>query len=336
MRKLLVLLSLILAWTAPAAAQEIPDRARRAVVDEANVIADGQERLLNQRIVDWNRATGHQLVVATIPSLQGADIADYANTLLRTWGLGRAGANDGVILLLAPAERQVRIEVGYGLEPVLTDALSSQIIEETIRPGLRSGDVAAALSAGADRIMTTATMDPADATALTLAAERAPRKRGFPWLWVILGTPVAGFLILMIYWWPWFTFPPFVALFPGPTGRARQRRDDERAREERRMKELYEREEASLRRKWERQKAKGTTPHTTFRAYKAAHDLKERQKWEAQKRASGQGQAGSSSSGSSSWSSSGDSGWDSGSSSSDSGFDSGGGSGGGGGSDSSY
>lgn len=333
MRKLLFLLSLVLAWTTSATAQEIPDRARRAVVDEANVIADQQEQLLNQRIVDWNRATGHQLVVATIPSLQGEDVADYANILLRTWGIGRTGANDGVILLLAPNERQVRIEVGYGLEPVLTDALSSRIIEETIRPGLRSGDVASALSAGADRIMATATMDPAQAVALTLAAERAPRKRGFPWLWVILGVPVAGFLILMIYWWPWFTFGPFVALFPGITARARQKRDDERAKHEREMKESYERAEATLRRKWERQKAKGTTPHTTFRAYKAAHDLKERQKWEAQKST----RAGSSSSyGSSNWSSSSDSGWDSGSSSSDSGFDSGGGSGGGGGSDSSY
>lgn len=328
MRKLLALLSLALLWASTAAAQDVPDRARRAVVDEANVIADLEERQLNQRIVDWNRATGHQLVVATIPDLQGSDIADYANTLLRTWGIGRAGANDGVILLLAPNERQVRIEVGYGLEPVLTDALSGQIIEETIRPALRNGDVAGALSAGADRIMAAATMDPADARALTLAAERAPPKRGFPIFWTIVAVVVGGLI--------------GIALLESYLTKRDERRWQRSAAEEKKK------QEARLRRQWAKQRSKGQTAFATFEEYYA--DFLDRQKameaertrkyLERQARdprpSSTHSSYSPSSSGSSWWSDSGSSGWDSGSSSGDSGFDSGGGSGGGGGADSNY
>jgi uncharacterized protein len=88
-----------------------------------------------------------------VPTLQGSDIATYGYQLGRAWGLGRKGIDDGVILLLAPTERKVRIEVGRGLEPDLTDAQTSIIIHDRIVPRLEAGDLVAALSDGADAIM---------------------------------------------------------------------------------------------------------------------------------------------------------------------------------------
>lgn len=334
MRKLLVVLSLVLLWTATATAQDIPDRRRRAVVDEANVIAGPQEQQLNQRIVNWNRTTGHQLVVATIPDLQGLDIADYANTLLRTWGIGRAGANDGVILLLAPTERQVRIEVGYGLEAVLTDALSSQIIEETIQPGLRNGDVGGALSAGADRIMASATMDPADAAALTLAAERAPERSGsYLWLVLLIGIPavlIVGVVAIVVY--------------EERRGRRIDRENKAWREQDRRNAPKREQQRRSRQKsRWQKLLAEGKTEFTDFENFYADFLRREKEKekqarelsrWNAERRASST--AATTSPNSSWWSSSEDSGWSDSSSGSDSGFDSGGGSGGGGGADSNY
>jgi len=172
---------------AGAAAPSFPDRGRSAVVDAAGVIPDTAEAQLNARIVAWNRGTGHQLAVATVPDLQGYAIQDYGYRLLRHWGLGRAGANDGAILLLAPHE--VRIEVGYGLEGALTDALTHQIIAETIQPALRRGDIAGALAAGADRIMTAA-----------MPPDEAPTPPPFPLgFFLFLALLVFG----PIFWWWW-------------------------------------------------------------------------------------------------------------------------------------
>jgi uncharacterized protein len=163
-------------------AQTFPDRGRLAVVDAANVIPDSDERALNERIVAWVNASGHQLVVVTVPSLQGYDIKDFGYKLGRTWGLGHRGnsaASDGVILLLAPAERKVRIEVGYGLEPVLTDALTASIIQETIVPRLKEGDISHALSDGAGAIMEAATPPKVLATDAVPQLKSTPGH--FPW-----------------------------------------------------------------------------------------------------------------------------------------------------------
>jgi uncharacterized membrane protein YgcG len=165
----------------PVAAQTFPDRGRAAVVDAANVIPDDRERALNDRVVAWSRHTGHQLAIVTVPTLQGYDIKDYGYRLGRAWGLGDAKRNDGAVLLLAPTERKVRIEVGYGLESVLTDALTTGIIHDEIVPRLKQGDVASALTSGADDIMGAAT-EP-------VAANSSPAEHhGSGWIvWVLLG-----------------------------------------------------------------------------------------------------------------------------------------------------
>src|SRR3954467_5901722 len=102
------------------------------VVDAADLLSPEQEAQLTQLSADIEKASSRQFVVATIPDLQSYPIEDYGYKLGRAWNIGQKGANNGIILIIAPNERKVRIEVGYGLEPIMTDALSSQIINNTI------------------------------------------------------------------------------------------------------------------------------------------------------------------------------------------------------------
>jgi len=148
------------ASTLAQAAASFPDGGRVAVVDAAEVIPAEDETALNAQIHEWVERTGHQLVVATVPTLHGEDIKDYGYQLGRAWGLGDAARNDGVILLLAPNERKVRIEVGYGLEPVLTDAVSSEILRTIVTPKLKAGDTPGALADGVAQIMAEAGAPP--------------------------------------------------------------------------------------------------------------------------------------------------------------------------------
>jgi uncharacterized protein len=148
-----IAISLTAASAGMATDLRFPDRGRAAVVDAAKVMPDAASSDLNRQIVAWNKATGHQLVVATVPSLQGVTIAEYGYLLGRNWRLGRKGINDGIILLLAPAERKVRIEVGRGLEGDLTDAETSVILSRVVTPKLKAGDTVGALKAGAEAIM---------------------------------------------------------------------------------------------------------------------------------------------------------------------------------------
>jgi uncharacterized membrane protein YgcG len=227
-----VILLCVAATQAYAAAVAFPERGRSAVVDAAGVIPEGAEAALEARLVAWNRSTGHQLVVATVPSLEGLEIQDYGVGLLRHWRLGRAGANDGVILLLAPTERQVRIEVGYGLEPVLTDARTSAIIREAIRPSLRAGDAAGALTAGAERIMQ------AVASGADEPVQAPPREANSPlsWWWIVFGG--LGCLVLAVFLYPifetWYAIWPFYALMPARAKRAELRHQANMAKRRRR------------------------------------------------------------------------------------------------------
>ena len=102
------------------------------VVDQANVISAQSRGALETKLKELEDKSSIQLVVATVKSLQGSDIETYANGLFRFWKLGQAQKNNGVLLLVAPAEHKVRIEVGYGLEGTLTDALSSVIIASAV------------------------------------------------------------------------------------------------------------------------------------------------------------------------------------------------------------
>jgi uncharacterized protein len=123
------------------------------VVDAGGILSGNARASLDRKLRDYQASSGHQLVIATVPSLEGYDIRDYGNRLFRHWALGDKQRNDGVLLLVAPNERKVSIEVGYGLEPDLTDAISRIIIENAMVPRFKAQDYAGGISAGVDDII---------------------------------------------------------------------------------------------------------------------------------------------------------------------------------------
>ena len=104
-------------------------------------------------------------MVVTLPSLQGYEISDYGYQLGRAWGIGQAKLNNGVLLIVAPTEHKVRIEVGYGLEPIITDAFSSVIIQTQVLPQFRSGDFNGGVEAGVDALIQQLSLDTSEAEA---------------------------------------------------------------------------------------------------------------------------------------------------------------------------
>ena len=123
------------------------------VVDEAHILSAPTQQKLDGDLANLEAQTGHQLVVVTVPTLQGQAIEDYGYQLGRTWALGRKGVNDGAILLVAPNDRKVRIEIGYGLEPVLTDALTSVILQRKVLPQFRAGKMEQGVVDGAEALI---------------------------------------------------------------------------------------------------------------------------------------------------------------------------------------
>jgi uncharacterized protein len=129
------------------------------IVDQANVIPADARNAIEPKLADLEAKSGIQLVVATATSLDGEEIEPYANDLFRSWKLGEKTKNNGVLLLVAPNERRVRIEVGYGLEGTLTDALSNVIIVNSILPRFKTGDFGGGISRGVDDIIAVLTTD---------------------------------------------------------------------------------------------------------------------------------------------------------------------------------
>src|SRR6266851_9096846 len=132
------------------------------IVDQANIIPRETREALETKLADLEAKSGIQLVVATVTSLDGQEIEPYANELFRYWKLGEKSKNNGVLLLVAPNEHRVRIEVGYGLEGTLTDALSKIIIANAIAPRFKVGDFDGGVSRGVDDIITVLTTDAAE------------------------------------------------------------------------------------------------------------------------------------------------------------------------------
>jgi uncharacterized protein len=164
----------------PANAQTFPALTGR-VVDAANIIPDGEEAALDAKLKALEDTTDRQLVVATIPSLEGYPIDDYGYRLGRAWGIGQKETDNGVVLILAPNEtpgsRGPRVEVGYGLEPILTDAWSSVMINSIMMPLLRGNEVPAAINAGTDALIAQLQLPPEEAAKRAAqAGKQSPRK----------------------------------------------------------------------------------------------------------------------------------------------------------------
>ncbi|WP_438834355.1 TPM domain-containing protein [Aeromonas oralensis] len=174
------LLPCLLLWaSALQAAPDFPTLSGR-VVDEASLMSRKQAHQLTQQLAAFEKRSGIQLVVVSIDTLAGDTIEEYGYQLGRHWGIGQKGKDNGVLLLIAQDERKVRIEVGYGLEGALPDAIAANIIQTRILPAFKRGDMVAGVVAGSQAIMQ------------ALAGEYKPvdnaskDKLGGPWLFILM------------------------------------------------------------------------------------------------------------------------------------------------------
>jgi uncharacterized protein len=190
---LLVAILALVAFAGAALAAPTFPRLTGRVVDQANLLSPEAEQALTDRLKALEDSTGRQMVVATIPDLQGYPIEDYGYQLGRAWGIGDAKRDDGVLLIVAPNDRRVRVEVGYGLEPVLTDSLSSVIIQTQIVPAFRRGDMEGGVLAGAAALADQLALPEGEARANVKKAETAAHKGG--------GSPLATLIVLVLIFW---------------------------------------------------------------------------------------------------------------------------------------
>ena len=199
MKQILAVLWLaLIALATPVAAQTFPPLTGR-VVDQAHLLSPEQVQDLTSKSAALESQKGAQFVVATVNSLEGYPVEDYGYRLGRAWGIGQKGKDNGVILLVAPNEHKVRIEVGYGATPYITDAMSGLIIRENVIPRFKQNDYGGGIEAGADAIIKQISLSPDEAQKNIAAAEQVQQKRQhsggnplpfFFWLMVI------GFVVL--------------------------------------------------------------------------------------------------------------------------------------------
>jgi len=187
----------LLLWLTPAVAEPTFPELTGRVVDDAYLLGADDEAQLTADLKTLEDKSSDQLVVVTLPSLQGYAIEDYGYQLGRHWGIGTKQLNNGVLLIVAPNEHKVRIEVGRGLEPILTDALSKIIIENAILPKFRTGDYAGGIKDGVRDITKVLTGDAAEVEERAKAKARHDADQpAINWLMVI-------FWLLIISWFIW-------------------------------------------------------------------------------------------------------------------------------------
>ena len=225
----LALAAAVLMGAAAHADPQFPDLNGQRVVDDAHILSDATRTDLTLKLQGLEQATTDQMVIVTVPDLQNYPIEDYGYQLGRHWGIGQSGQekasngqtykDNGILLIVAPNERKVRIEVGYGLEPVMTDAMSGLIIRNAILPQFKAGDYDAGVEAGTDAIIQQLSLDRGVAikkaqAAQAQAAAGAGHEGGLP-------IPALIFIIVLIVifsrgWLPWFLLG---GLFGGGGGR---------------------------------------------------------------------------------------------------------------------
>jgi uncharacterized protein len=190
-------LVLVLLLSLTARAQEVPARPDppRLVNDLASLLQPQEVAALEQKLVAYNDSTSSQIAVVTVPTLGGNDIADYAQKLYESWGIGRKGKNNGILVLVAQQEHLARIQTGYGLEGAVPDALAKRIISSTLVPAFKQNQYYAGLDRGTDQLIALAKgeykADPADAR----PRGRRDRSGSGPGLWILIGLLVLFFIL---------------------------------------------------------------------------------------------------------------------------------------------
>ena len=174
------------AWAAP----KFPALTGR-VVDDANILTPQTKADLDQKLAALEQNTSRQLVVVTIPSLGGYEISDYGYQLGRAWGIGQAKLNNGILFIIAPTEHKTRVEVGYGLEPIVTDAFSSVVIQTQVLPKFRKGDFNGGVEAGANALIEQLSLETSEAEKRAAAAAQTHGQGDG-------GGGLAGFLVTLV------------------------------------------------------------------------------------------------------------------------------------------
>lgn len=201
MRRLAALFALLLAFVSQAAWAQLPARPEGPIADYANVLTAEDAATLDARLRDYTRTTGRVIIVATVPSLDGEEIEPYGQKLAESWGIGGRESQNGVLFLVAPSERKVRIASARGLDQRLTDIMSGRIIRNVVVPRFKAGDMSGGIVAGVDAIIQQLDMDPAQSRAIEeaqVAAERARQDEG--------GFPIGG-LFWLLFLFLFFILP---------------------------------------------------------------------------------------------------------------------------------
>ncbi|MDP5102464.1 MAG: TPM domain-containing protein, partial [Erythrobacter sp.] len=193
-------------------AQDYPPRPDGPVYDGANILSPATEAQLDAELRAYNAQTGRAIIVATVPSLGGANIEPYATELFSTWGIGGEKRDTGLLLLIAPNERKLRIEVGYGLHGYFGGIMAGRVINDVITPRFKEGNFDAGVTDGVAAILAHLAKSPEDAIAIEEAAKAAQQQSnrsdgGFP----------IGVLI-------WLAFMFFFFVLPLLAGRKRRRK----------------------------------------------------------------------------------------------------------------
>ena len=160
---------------------------RGRVNDYAGVMSQDQVQSLESQLAQFEQETGHQVAVLTIPTLDGEDIEGFSIRVAENWKIGKKGFDNGVILVVAVKDRRLRLEVGYGLEGVLPDAIAKQITSEFIVPRFRSQDYAGGIIAGIDAVLKVIKKEPLPESARKTGGKQGSELSSFAMLAITLG-----------------------------------------------------------------------------------------------------------------------------------------------------
>lgn len=152
-RWLILVVAACTVWAVPGRAELAIPKLTQRVTDQANLLSPEAARKLEQNLTEYERATGHQFALLTVNSLEGTPIEDYSIRVAEAWRLGDAKRDDGLMLIVAKADRKMRIEVGYGLEGAVPDALAARIIRHQLTPAFRQGNFEAGIVQAFDTLM---------------------------------------------------------------------------------------------------------------------------------------------------------------------------------------
>jgi len=217
------------AWLAPVRAAEVPYLSGR-VVDDAEILSPATREALAGEMKAHEEATGNQIAVLTVPTLGGEGIEEYAARVFAAWKLGRKGVDNGVLVVIVPQDRKMRIEVGYGLEGTLTDVASSRIIRDRMTPRFRTGDYDGGTNDGVRAVIAQLEGRAAAAAPPPAIGAGSPRASfviatpDMPWpMRLLLGAFVFGIIGLFTFigimtpgvgWFLYVFLIPFWAMFP--------------------------------------------------------------------------------------------------------------------------